>query len=177
MLHCMLVSRKWAANCVGILWHRPSCNRTENLRSVVTSVGNSESFFPYSELIRRLNLASLAPKITDGELSTFTQCKRIERLTLTNCSKLTDKGVSDLVEGNRHLQALDVSELHSLTDNFLYTVARNCPRLQGLNITGCSQITDESLVVISQACRHLKRVSFPRIIKWYCEIMTNIICS
>lgn len=158
MLHCMLVSRKWAANCVGILWHRPSCNRSENLRSVVASVGKRDSFFPYSELIRRLNLATLASKVTDVELLAFAQCKRIERLTLTNCSKLTDKGVSELVEGNRHLQALDVSELRSLTDNFLYTVAKNCPRLQGLNITNCVQITDEPLVVISQSCKHLKRV-------------------
>jgi F-box and leucine-rich repeat protein GRR1 len=159
MLHCMLVSRKWAANCVGILWHRPSCNRSENLMRVVNSVRKSDSFFPYSELIRRLNLTTLATKVTDAELVSFAQCKRIERLTLTNCSKLTDKGVSELVEGNRHLQALDVSELRSLTDSFLYTVAKNCPRLQGLNITGCTKITDESLVVISQNCKHLKRVS------------------
>lgn len=159
VLHCMLVCRKWAANSVGILWHRPSCNRAENLRSIVTSVGKRDSFFPYSELIRRLNLTSLSLNITDTELSAFSHCKRIERLTLTNCSKLTDHGVSNLVEGNRHLQALDVSELHALTDNTLYTVARNCPRLQGLNITGCVQISDEPLVVISEACKHLKRVS------------------
>uniref|UniRef100_A0A093VL98 SCF E3 ubiquitin ligase complex F-box protein grrA n=1 Tax=Talaromyces marneffei PM1 TaxID=1077442 RepID=A0A093VL98_TALMA len=149
MLHCMLVSRKWAANCVGILWHRPSCNRTENLRSVVTSVGKSESFFPYSELIRRLNLASLASKITDGELSAFTQCKRIERLTLTNCSKLTDKGVSDLVEGNRHLQALDVSELHALTDNFFRSVTALLSTLRNmreLRLAQCVEIDDSSFL-------------------------------
>src|SRR4030095_1658720 len=38
MLHCMLVSRSWATNCVGILWHRPSCNTWENLLMVVASV-------------------------------------------------------------------------------------------------------------------------------------------
>lgn len=160
MLSCMLVCRKWAANCVGILWHRPSCNKFENLRSVVSSVGGKNSLFPYAELIRRLNLSSLTDKVSDGTVVPFTHCKRIERLTLTNCSKLTDNGVSDLIDGSRHLQALDVSELRSLTDHTLYTVANNCPRLQGLNITSCVKVTDESLIKVSENCRQLKRVSW-----------------
>ncbi|KAL1986263.1 hypothetical protein VTN96DRAFT_6631 [Rasamsonia emersonii] len=165
LLNCMLVCQKWAANCVGILWHRPSCNRFENLRSVVTSVGKPDSLFPYAELIKRLNLSALTDKVSDGTVLPFTQCKRIERLTLTNCSKLTDKGVSDLVEGNRYLQALDVSELRSLTDHTLFTVAKNCPRLQGLNITGCAKVTDESLIVVSENCRQLKRLKLNGVVQ------------
>lgn len=158
MLNCMLVSRNWAANCVGILWHRPSCNNWDNLKSVASSVGNPESLFTYAELIKRLNLSALSKDVSDGTVVPFMQCKRVERLTLTNCSELSDKGVSDLVEGNRHLQALDVSELHHLTDHTLYAVSRNCPRLQGLNITNCRKVTDDSLLVISQNCRQIKRL-------------------
>lgn len=158
MLNSMLVCRSWAANCVGILWHRPSCNNWDNLKSVASSVGKPDSLFAYADLIKRLNLSALTEDVSDGTVVPFAQCKRVERLTLTNCSKLTDKGVSDLVEGNRHLQALDVSDLASLTDHTLYTVARNCPRLQGLNITGCSNVTDESLLVVSQNCRQIKRL-------------------
>lgn len=157
MLSCMLVCRGWAANCVGILWHRPSCSSWENLKSVAASTGNPDSLFHYSDLVKRLNLSALTD-VSDGTVMPFTNCKRIERLTLTNCSQLTDKGVSDLVEGNRHLQALDVSELRSLTDHTLYTIARNCSRLQGLNITGCLKVTDESLIMVSQNCRQIKRV-------------------
>ncbi|KAN0079696.1 hypothetical protein V8E54_004910 [Elaphomyces granulatus] len=165
MLNCMLVCQKWAANCVGILWHRPSCNRFENLKSVVDSVGKRDGLFPYSELVKRLNLSALTDKVSDGTVVPFTQCKRIERLTLTNCSKLTDKGVSDLLEGNRHLQAIDVSELRSLTDHTLFSVARNCPRLQGLNITGCMKVTDDSLVTVSENCRQLKRLKLNSVIQ------------
>lgn len=159
MLHCMLVCRAWAVNCVGILWHRPSCNNWDNLKSVASSVGKPDSLFTYADLIKRLNLSALTDELSDGTVVPFTQCKRIERLTLTNCSQLTDKGVSDLVEGNRHLQALDVSDLRSLTDHTLYAVSRNCPRLQGLNITGCAKVTDDSLLVVSQNCHQIKRVS------------------
>jgi F-box and leucine-rich repeat protein GRR1 len=159
MINCMLVCRGWAANCVGILWHRPSCSSWINMKSITATVGKGDSFFAYPDLIKRLNLSALMAEVSDGTVVPFAQCNRIERLTLTNCSKLTDKGVSDLVEGNRHLQALDVSDLRSLTDHTLYTVARNCPRLQGLNITNCIKVTDDSLIVVSENCRHVKRVS------------------
>lgn len=158
MLSCMLVCRGWAANSVGILWHRPSCNNLKNLRSVTTSLENPESLFNYADLIKRLNLSALSDHISDGKVVCFNQCKRIERLTLTGCRQLTDKGVSDLVEGNHHLQALDVSEVKQLTDQTLDTVSRNCPRLQGLNITNCELITDEALFAVSQKCRQIKRV-------------------
>ncbi|RAH73542.1 uncharacterized protein BO66DRAFT_408866 [Aspergillus aculeatinus CBS 121060] len=126
--------------------------------SISTTVGKPNSFFPYSDLIKRLNLSALSGDVSDGTVMTFAQCNRIERLTLTNCSKLSDTGVSDLVEGNRHLQALDVSDLGHLTDHTLYTVARNCPRLQGLNITNCTKVTDDSLLVVSRNCRQIKRL-------------------
>jgi F-box and leucine-rich repeat protein GRR1 len=124
----------------------------------VSSVRKTDSYFPYHDLVKRLNLSALSEKISDGTIIPFAMCKRIERLTLTNCSMLTDKGVSDLVDSNRHLQALDVSELKSLTDHTLFMVAKNCPRLQGLNITGCIKVTDDSLVAVAETCRQIKRV-------------------
>lgn len=160
LMSCLLVCRMWAVNCVGLLWHRPSCNNWDNLKKITASVGKEDSFFLYSGLIKRLNLSALTEDVSDGTVVPFSQCNRIERLTLTNCRKLTDNGVSDLINGSRHLQALDVSELRSLTDHTLFKVAENCHRLQGLNITGCTKVTEDSLIAVSQQCRYLKRVSF-----------------
>ena len=158
--NCMLVSYSWALHTVGILWHRPLCNKWHNLLSVVQALAAGEmSFFPYYELVRRLNLSALADKVSDGTVQPFMACKRVERLTLTNCSKLTDYGVSGLVEGSRYLQALDVSDVESLTDRTMIAVAENCSRLQGLNITNCINITDDSLVSVAESCRQLKRVN------------------
>lgn len=157
----MLVCYNWALNTVGILWHRPLCNNWNNLTNVVGALNhNHTSFFPYYDLVRRLNLAALSSKVNDGTVMPFSSCKRIERLTLTNCSGLTDSGVSRMVEGNKHLQALDVTDLEALTDQTVFTLADNCPRLQGLNITNCSLVTDDSLIAVSENCRQLKRVSF-----------------
>lgn len=155
---CMLVSRDWARNSVGLLWHRPQTNNWGSVQSVVWSIRKADKKFAYQDLVKRLNLSTLGPQVSDGTIMGMIDCKRIERLTLTNCSKLTDMSLSPLLEGNRSLVALDVTGLDQLTDQALNVVADNCLRLQGLNVTGCRKLTDASLVAIAKNCRHLKRV-------------------
>ncbi|GAB7358207.1 hypothetical protein MBLNU230_g0359t1 [Neophaeotheca triangularis] len=157
---CMLVSKEWAKNSVGLLWHRPSMNKWESIHSVLQTIRGADKFFAYQDLVKRLNLSTLGNHIADGVLVGMRECKRIERLTLTNCTKLTDWSIVPLVEGNRSLLALDVTGLQWLTDNTILTVAEHCLRLQGLNVTGCRAITDKSVVAIAKSCRHLKRLKF-----------------
>ncbi|KIW85581.1 hypothetical protein Z517_00973 [Fonsecaea pedrosoi CBS 271.37] len=164
--NCMMVSYHWAMYTVGILWHRPLCNKWANLLNVVAALGKGDkSYFPYHEMVKRLNLSAIADKINDGTVQPFMNCKGIERLTLTNCSNLTDFGVAGLVDGCRKLQALDVTDLDALTDRTLHVVAQNCAKLQGLNITNCSNITDESLVEIAENCRQLKRLKLNGVVR------------
>ncbi|KAI9866756.1 MAG: SCF ubiquitin ligase complex subunit [Trichoglossum hirsutum] len=158
--NCMLVSKTWAMNSVDLLWHRPLCNSWKHLLNVVHSVRKTDGYFAYHELVKRLNLSSLAEQVSDGTVHPLSGCKRVERLTLTNCTKLSDSGVTDLLDGNRSLLALDISGLELITDHTLNTVAANCKRLQGLNITGCRQVTDQSLISVSENCRHIKRLKF-----------------
>lgn len=155
---CVLVSKTWSSNSVDLLWHRPLCNTWKNLLNVVSSVGSQDCYFPYNDLVKRLNLSTLSEQISDGTVQPFVHCGRIERLTLTGCVKLTDSGVISLIDRSRGLLALDITGLDSVTDYSLLAVADNCPRLQGLNITDCSKVTDESLVAVAEACRYLKRV-------------------
>ncbi|EON63354.1 hypothetical protein W97_02581 [Coniosporium apollinis CBS 100218] len=157
---CMLVSKEWARNSVGLLWHRPQTSRWPGLQNVVRTIGKVNGFFDYYNLVKRLNLSSLGAEVSDGTLQPFSRCKRIERLTLTHCSKLTDLSVAQMVEGNRSLLALDVTGLDGITDQTMIAVAKNCLRLQGLNVTNCRKITDESLEALARSCRHLKRLKF-----------------
>lgn len=158
LFSCILVSRKWATNCVGLLWHRPLCSNEKKLIQIANAVSSPDTFFHYSGMIKRLNLSALGEDANDGTLLSFRQCKRIERLTLTNCAELTDRGVADVVKDNGHLQALDVTGLKSITDHTLFVVSANCRRLQGLNITGCINISDNALIELANNCRLLKRV-------------------
>jgi F-box and leucine-rich repeat protein GRR1 len=156
--NCMLVSREWSRNSVGLLWHRPATSKWESLHHVVQSIRSAHAFYDYPHLVKRLNLSSLGPHISDGTLQPFEQCNRIERLTLTGCTKLTDLSVAKMVNDNRSLLALDVTGMEGVTDVTMEAVANNCFRLQGLNITSCRKVTDDSLVNVARSCRHLKRV-------------------
>ncbi|KAF2432036.1 RNI-like protein [Tothia fuscella] len=158
--NCMLVSREWSRNSVGLLWHRPATSKWDSLHNVVQSIRSAHAFFDYPHLVKRLNLSSLGSQVSDGTLAPFEQCNRIERLTLTNCTKLTDLSVAKMVNGNRSLLALDVTCMEGVTDVTMEAVANNCFRLQGLNITSCRKVTDDSLVQVARSCRHLKRLKF-----------------
>ncbi|KAF2502591.1 RNI-like protein [Lophium mytilinum] len=158
--NCMLVSREWSRNSVGLLWHRPRTDKWSSLHNVVKSVRTVNSFFDYPSLIKRLNLSTLAGDVSDGTLQPLRACKRVERMTLTNCSKLSDLSLVDMIQGNRSLLALDVTGLENITDKTMEAVANNCIRLQGLNITNCKKITDKSLAEVARLCRHVKRLKF-----------------
>ena len=160
LLNCMKMSKRWARNSVELLWHRPVCNTWDNLTAVANAVVDTRSFFPYEQLVRRLNLSSLSDQISDGTLQPFMTCKRIERLTLTNCSEVGDQGIMNIVKGSGGLLALDITGLSTVSDNSIHALASNCPKLQGLNITGCRKVTDDSLVHLAKSCRYLKRVSY-----------------
>ncbi|KAF2837740.1 RNI-like protein [Patellaria atrata CBS 101060] len=157
---CMLVSKDWARNSVGLLWHRPQTNKWPNLQSVARAIRTQPGYFDYHRLVKRLNMSSLGAEVSDGTLYPFSDCKRIERLTLTNCTKVTDTGLIPLLEGNRSLLALDVTGLESITDKTMLAVARNSVRLQGLNITNCKKITDPSLEEVAKNCKYVKRLKF-----------------
>ena len=157
--NCMLVSKTWSSHSVDLLWHRPLCNTWKNLGNVVSSLRKARhAFYPYFDLVRRLNLSNLSDQISDGTVLPFIQCKRIERLTLTGCKHLTDQGVISFIEDNKSLLALDVTGVEQVSDVTLLKVAEHCVRLQGLNLTDCPNITDDSLVPLSKSCRGLKRV-------------------
>ncbi|KAF2231343.1 RNI-like protein [Viridothelium virens] len=157
---CMLVSKDWARNAVGLLWLRPHTDNWQGLHNVTRSIRAVDSYFAYHDLIKRLNLTQLGNQVSDGTILPFSGCKRIERLTLTNCSKLTDLGLAPLLDGNRNLLALDITGLEHITDKTMKKVAQHCLRLQGLNVTNCRKITDDSLEAVAKSCKHVKRLKF-----------------
>jgi F-box and leucine-rich repeat protein GRR1 len=171
---CLLVSKEWARNSVGLLWHRPAMNKWDSIHSVVRSIRKSKKFFAYQDLVKRLNMSTLGGQVTDGTLLGMKDCKRIERLTLTNCCKLNDLSLQPLIDMNRSLLALDVTGLDQLTDRTMMTVAEHCIRLQGLNVTGCRKLTDAAIVAIAQNCRHLKRLKFNNCVQLTDKAIMNI---
>jgi F-box and leucine-rich repeat protein GRR1 len=158
VLQCILTCKRWAKNAVDLLWHRPACTTWPRLETISHALTKMDPYFAYNMFIKRLNLAALAEEINDGSVKALSSCNRVERLTLTNCTQLTDGGVTPLVQNSHHLLALDVSGNTNISDATILAIAENCKRLQGLNISSCGEVTDASMVELARACRYIKRV-------------------
>ncbi|KAK6857794.1 hypothetical protein PG995_005493 [Apiospora arundinis] len=165
LFKCMLVSRRWARNVVEMLWHRPSCNSWERHMLICQTLALDQPTFAYPEFIKRLNLAALAPNVSDGSVLPLAVCSRVERLTLTNCKDLSDDGLIALVKNNPNLLALDISqdskvnnEISKITEASIFAIADNCRKLQGLNVSGCKNISNESMIALAENCRYIKRL-------------------
>jgi F-box and leucine-rich repeat protein GRR1 len=159
LLNCMLVSKRWARNCVDLLWHRPACTTWNKHGFICRTLSVNNPYFAYRDFIKRLNLAALADRVNDGSVQPLSVCTRVERLTLTNCEGLTDSGLIGLVTDSSHLLALDISGDVQITESSMNVVAENCRRLQGLNISSCKKISNESMIKVAENCRYIKRVS------------------
>ena len=159
LFNAMLVSKRWARNCVDLLWHRPTCTTWPKLANISTTLSNTDPTFTYRDFVKRLNLAALAEGINDGSVVQLSVCSRVERLTLTSCQGLTDTGLIGLLTDSINLLALDISGDTQITSESMMVLADNCKRLQGLNISGCLKITTESMIAVAKSCRHIKRVS------------------
>lgn len=157
--HCLLVSRRWARNAVDLLWHRPACTNWAKHSSICQTLGMPNPYFPYHDFIKRLNLASLADDVNDGSIMPLSVCTRVERLTLTNCKQITDRGLIALVENSNSLLAIDISNDRNITEQSILAMSEHCKRLQGLNISGCEHISNDSMIALAQNCKYIKRVS------------------
>lgn len=164
ILSCMRVCKKWARNSVDLLWHRPACSTFPKLGHICNTLTLENPYFAYRDFIKRLNLAVLADRVSDGTVRPLSVCTKVERLTLTNCEGISDSGLTELITDNSHLLALDISGVKQITDTSMFTLAEHCRRLQGLNISQCIGITSESMVKVAESCHHLKRVSCLKLI-------------
>ncbi|KAK4235636.1 hypothetical protein C8A03DRAFT_36510 [Achaetomium macrosporum] len=169
LLNVMLVCKRWARNSVDLLWHRPSCTTWKKHESICRTLALENPYFSYRDFVRRLNLSALAGRVNDGSVMPLAACTRVERLTLTGCSNLTDLGLIALVSSNSYLYSLDVSLGSSssssdvlfhdqISEASIYAIAEHCPRLQGLNVSGCHRISNESFIQLARNCRYIKRL-------------------
>ncbi|KAI0772073.1 RNI-like protein [Trametes elegans] len=119
--------------------------------------------FVYAQFIRRLNFLNVAQDLTDSLFSRLGQCVRLERLTLMNCTALSDEGLTRVLPQCPNLVALDLTGVAEVTDRTIVAVAGSARRLQGINLTGCKKLTDASVVALAENCGFLRRVKLSNV--------------
>lgn len=154
----MLVSRAWCECAVELLWHRPALTRLSTLVKLITILSRVDQTFTYARFIKRLNFLFLGSDLTDVLFSRLALCDRLERLTLVNCSAVSEDALIRVLTRLPNLIAIDLTGVIEMSDKVILGVASVSKRLQGINLTGCKNITDTGLFGLARDCAFLRRV-------------------
>ncbi|KAJ3556152.1 hypothetical protein NM688_g2184 [Phlebia brevispora] len=158
LYHAMLVSRAWCECSVELLWHRPNFAKLTTLGKMMRVIAGDDQTFIYARFIRRLNFLYLGADLTDSLFSRLAQCVRLERLTLINCTSLTDGALARVLPCCPNLVALDLTGVVETTDRAVVALASSTKRLQGINLSGCKKVTDQGILALAANCPLLRRV-------------------
>ncbi|KAG6336533.1 hypothetical protein ID866_2555 [Astraeus odoratus] len=158
LYHCMLVSRMWCQCAVELLWHRPAFTRLSTLVKLITILSRPDQTFTYARFIKRLNFLFLGSDLTDVLFCRLAQCDRLERLTLVNCSAVSEDALVRVLTRLPNLIAIDLTGVTETTDKVILGLASVSRRLQGINLTGCKHVTDIGLFGLARECPLLRRV-------------------
>lgn len=151
---------RWLTVAVDTIWYRPGIGKPEQLDLLCLTLQMNAPQIDYTGMIRRVNLSTVAPFVTDDVLRSFTHCHNIERFVISEAENVTDVGVCAVLRANPNIQSIDISLIGGLTDRVLEELANNCPGLQGIYATRCVGFTDEGISHIAAKCPALKRAKF-----------------
>lgn len=154
----LLTCRSWCECSVQMLWHKPSIYTPPSLLKLLETMRMGHLTFEYALFIRRLSLSYVYEQVADSILLSLQCCRKLERITLVNCRRVTDRGLCDVLTRNPGLIALDLTNLELITDLSILVASSRNKLLQGLNLSGCSKITDDSITNIAKGCPQLRRV-------------------
>ncbi|KAL4076131.1 hypothetical protein J3A83DRAFT_4225136 [Scleroderma citrinum] len=158
LYHSMLVSRAWCECAVELLWHRPAFTRLSTLVKLITILSRADQTFTYARFIKRLNFLFLGSDLTDVIFSRLALCDRLERLTLVNCSAVSEDALLRVLTHLPNLIAIDLTGVTEMSDKVILGVTTVSKRLQGINLTGCKLVTDAGLLSLARDCAFLRRV-------------------
>ena len=164
----LLVSRAWCECSVELLWHKPHFPKSSSLFHMITIICRKDQTFTYPKFIRRLNFLTLGQDLNSQLFTRLAACTRLERLTLVNCSSLTDEALSAVLPCCPNLVALDLTNVTDTTDRAVIALADTAHKLQGLNLGACKLVTDEGVTAIAKNCPQLRRIKLSGL-----ELITN----
>ncbi|GJJ07114.1 hypothetical protein Clacol_001314 [Clathrus columnatus] len=114
--------------------------------------------FTYPRFVRRLNFLALGQDLSVQLFLRLAACIRLERLTLVNCTAITDEALVNVLPSFPNLVALDLTCVTETTDRAIVTLANTASRLQGLNLGACKSVTNEGVIAIAKNCPQLRRI-------------------
>ncbi|RLM80991.1 hypothetical protein C2845_PM12G09660 [Panicum miliaceum] len=107
--------------------------------------------------LKKLNITRCIKLTDDGLTEVLQKCSSLESLNLYALSSFTDKVYKEIGLLS-NLTFLDLCGAQNLSDDGLVWISR-CAGLTYLNLTWCVRVTDAGVVAIAQGCRSIELLS------------------
>uniref|UniRef100_A0A5B7BSV4 Putative RNI-like superfamily protein isoform 3 n=1 Tax=Davidia involucrata TaxID=16924 RepID=A0A5B7BSV4_DAVIN len=85
-------------------------------------------------------------------------CAPLKKLSLCNCSGVTDEGLSSIVQKHNKLKKLGITCCDMITHVSIDCITSSCTSLTSLKMESCSLVSKEAFVLIGQRCRFLEKL-------------------
>ncbi|KAL0384787.1 UNVERIFIED_CONTAM: hypothetical protein Sradi_2873000 [Sesamum radiatum] len=95
----------------------------------------------------------------DGLAALSCGCKKLQKLILSYCDKVTDRGM-ECLSSLEELSDLELRGLPNITGTGLRKLAAGCRRLTELDLKSCENIDDSGFWALAYYSRNLRQVNF-----------------
>ncbi|CAL5228114.1 g11190 [Coccomyxa viridis] len=113
------------------------------------SASSLQSALPQLKQLEVLHLDG-NPEVSDELLAEVALgCSRLQRISVSNCSSVTDKGVRGLAAGAPRLLAFVADDVGRLTDGCLLALGESCKSLQVASLRRCTKVTSVGLAALT----------------------------
>lgn len=137
------------------------CNRLSRLEvpgcAKVTCAGVQKLVSGCTQL-EWITLSDCVEVAVEG-ISALKVCKKLTKLNIANCSKLTDAALCALAKSSTELRHLNVSGCFELTDKGIYELVAACTKLEYLDLSGLPEVT--RLPIQFADLHNLKHLTLP----------------
>ncbi|XP_076924943.1 F-box protein At3g58530-like [Bidens hawaiensis] len=99
--------------------------------------------------------------------------KNLEHLNLNGCQKISDNGIEDITKASPSLKIFSIYWNVRVTDVGISHLVNNCKHIVDLNLSECKGISDKSLQMISESYPHLESLDITRYVILKCVKITD----
>ncbi|XP_065579653.1 uncharacterized protein LOC136039741 isoform X2 [Artemia franciscana] len=139
-----------------------NCNLSDDALTGIKNMEIDASRPPLRHLKRLTELDLYCNEVTDASLeSAFASCS-LKKLSLEDCSLITDCGLLNLAAQpesfKRSIEELNLSGCYEVTDLGLSILLPELKRLRVLNLKGCREVTSKTLETVKTYCPKLRHL-------------------
>uniref|UniRef100_A0A2P2PK32 F-box/LRR-repeat protein 12 n=1 Tax=Rhizophora mucronata TaxID=61149 RepID=A0A2P2PK32_RHIMU len=144
-----------------------TCHRWLNIQNLSRRSLQFQCSFSFS-LLRLSLLSWTSPVINSYHLHRLlTRFQKLEHLSLSGCTELSDSGLTPLLIYGANLCSLHLHCCFGITDSGLFAVAKGCSFLTVISLYR-SNVTDVGLETLANGCLDLKHINLS-----YCTLVSD----